>query len=477
MCSSAERRRYTITRPTAETSRRAHSHSDPGGPLKIRRSLAAAVLLATAAAPVVMGATPAFADTAPAGLEQTDPAEAKADEENRAAIERLLVYPNDYLLTAPSEYLREHAAAALAGTPADRAHFLSAEVDKIRRDDARIAISRIMSVGGPVVRNAVNALFGESADDLDALRAFLDVGQYVARAEDENRAEVQRILDDPKSGSTVREGAQKALAGTAADVEQFLRAGAKRAAESDDRILLMQILSRGGPAVQKAANTAMSGPIEDVRQFLSTGQYIARAEDENRAEAQRLVDDPNTGRHVREAAEKALAGTAADVEHFLKAELEPLQASDDRIHVSQIIEAGGPEVQKAGTAVLDGSIADVRAFLKEGQFTARAKDKAAEKAAADAAQSDSGTTRSATTGAPAATAVVPASVTTGTTTASAASTTTASTTAGSTAGQATGGSLAATGSPVPFGQLAAASGAAVLLGAGAVVASRRRSQA
>ncbi|MFI6447320.1 ALF repeat-containing protein [Kitasatospora sp. NPDC050543] len=414
-----------------------------------------------------MGAAPAFADTAPAGQEQTDPAEAKADEENRAAIERLLVYPNDYLLTAPSDYLREHAAIALAGAPADRAHFLAVEVDKIRLDDARVAILRMMNVGGPTVKKAGNAAL--DSDGIEVLRAFLKVGQYAARGEDENRAEVQRILDDPKSGPGVREGAQKALAGTATDVEHFLKAGLKTAAEHDDRVLLSQIMARGGPAVQKAANAAMSGTVEDVREFLKTGQYIARAEDENRAEVQRVVDDSNTGRHVREAAEKALAGTAADVEHFLKAELEPLRASDDRIHASQVIEAGGPEVQKAGTAALNGTLADVRAFLKEGQLTARAKDKAAAKAPAEAAQSDSGTTLPAATVAPGSAAVVPASVITGTTT--------ASTTVPFTDGQATGGSLAATGSTTPLGQLAAASGAAVLLGAGAVAASRRRSQA
>lgn len=407
-----------------------------------------------------MGATPAFADTAPAGQEQTDPAEAKVDEENRAAIEKLLVYPNDYLLTAPSDYLREHAATALAGTPADRARFLAVEVDGIRRDDARIAILRVMNVGGPAVRKAGNTTL--DSDDIEVLRAFLKVGQYVARAEDENRAEVQRILDDPSSGRIVREGAQKALAGTAADVEHFLKVGLKSAAEVDDRILLTQIMSRGGPAVRKAANAGLDGTIDDVRAFLKTGQYIARAEDENRAEVQRIIDDANTGRHVREAAEKALAGTAANVEHFLKAELEPLRATDDRIHVSQIVEAGGPEAKKAGTAALDGTIADVRAFLKEGQFTARAKDEAAAKAAAEAAQGNSGTSGPGTT-------VVPASVTTGTTT--------TPTTVTTTDGQGAGGSLAATGSTTPLGQLAAIGGAAVVLGAGAVVASRRRSQA
>ncbi|MFD7828183.1 ALF repeat-containing protein [Kitasatospora sp. NPDC059803] len=447
--------------------------------MKIRHSLAA-VLLAAAAAPVALGAAPAFADTVPAGQGQTDPAETKADEENRAAIERLLVYPNDYLLTAPSDYLREHAGQALAGTPADRARFLAVEADRIRRDDARIAILWTMNAAGPAVKKAANTAFG--SNDLDVFRAYLNVGQYTARAEDENRAKVQQLLDDPNSGPGVREGAQQALAGTAADVERFLNTGLKTAAEHDDRVLLSQIMSRGGPAVKKAANAAMSGTIEDVRAFLKTGQYVARAEDENRAKVQDILADAGTGRHVREAAEKALAGSAADVEHFLKEQLEPLRAGDDRIHVSQLIEAGGPEVRKAGLAALDGGIADVRAFLKEGQFTARAKDQAAAKTTAETtaetatktatetSRGGSGTTQAVAAVTPDA-AVAPASATTGTTT-------TGTTTATTTDGRSTaGGSLAATGTTAPLGQLGAAAGAAVLLGAGAVVASRRRSQA
>ncbi|WP_329485549.1 ALF repeat-containing protein [Kitasatospora sp. NBC_01246] len=435
--------------------------------MKIRRSLATAVLLATAAAPVALGSTPAFADSAPAGQEQTDPAGTKTDDENRAAIEKLLVYPNSYLLTAPSEYLREHAAAALAGTPEDRARFLASQVDRIRRDDARIAISRIMSAGGPVVQKAANAVF--PLDDIEAYRAFLNHGQYEARAEDENRAEVQRILDDPKSGPGVREGARKALAGSAADVERFLKTDLKKAGEDDDRVLLGQIMAVGGPAVRAAAGAALDGTIDDVRAFLKVGQFVARAEDENRAEVRRILDDAGTGRHVREAAEKALAGSAADVERFLKAQLEPLRESDDRIRVSQIVETGTPEVRKAGLAALEGTAADVRAFLAEGRFTARAKDEAAAKAATGAVQSTSGTTQPVP-------AVVPAAVTSGTTATTATTATSATVPTAAVRGTGTG-TLAATGSTAPLGELTAAAGAAVLLGAGAVVASRRRSQA
>ncbi|MFJ3219507.1 ALF repeat-containing protein [Kitasatospora sp. NPDC086801] len=253
----------------------------------------------------------------------------------------------------------------------------------------------------------------------------------------------------------------------------FLAVEADRIRRDDARIAILRTMNTAGPAVKKAANAAFgSNDLDVFRAYLNVGQYTARAEDENRAKVQGILADAGTGRHVREAAKKALAGSAADVEHFLKAQLEPLRASDDRIRVSQLIEAGGPEVRKAGLAALDGGIADVRAFLKEGQFTARAKDEAAAKTMAETAtettRSGSGTTRAVTTVTPDAT-VAPVSVTTGTTTTAAATTTDDR--------GAAGGSLAATGSTAPLGQLGAAAGAAVALGAGAVVASRRRSQA
>ncbi|WP_405017104.1 ALF repeat-containing protein [Kitasatospora sp. NBC_00070] len=425
--------------------------------MKIRRSLAAAVFLATAAAPVAMATTPAFADSAPAGQEQADQAGTKQDEENRAAIEKLLVYPNDYLLTAPSNYLREHAAAALAGSPEDRARFLASEVDRIRVGDAQIAIIRLMSAGGPVLKKAAEAAF--EAEDIEKFRAFLAVGQYTARTEDENRAKVQRILDDPSSGPVVRERAEKALAGTAADVERFLATGYSNGAEHDARIKLSQIMSAGGPAVQKAANTAMSGTVEDVLEFLKTGQYVARAEDENRAKLQRLIDDPSSGPGVREGAQLALAGTAADVEQFLAVGLARAAEGDDRVKLSQIMSVGGPAVKKAANTAMSGTVEDVRAFLKEGQYTARAKDEAAAKAAAEAAQGGSG-------GAKPDTAVVPAADTTGVPV----------TPVTTTDGQDTGNRLASTGTTTPLGQLAGLGGAAVVLGAGVVVAARRRTQ-
>ncbi|MGW2394948.1 ALF repeat-containing protein [Kitasatospora sp. NPDC001664] len=423
--------------------------------MNIRRSLATAVFLATAAAPVA-AAAPAFAEGTPAGLEQIDQAGATvADEENIATIKALLVWPNDYLLTAPSKYLRDRVAAALAGTPEGRAEFVAKEMAQLRMSDARVAIVRTLNGAGPVLQKAARAAF--DSHDLETFRAFLETGQYVARAEDENRAKLQKIIDDLVTGQGVREGARKALAGTAADVEKALNGGLSGAAEHDDRILLMQILSVGGPAVRDAANKAMSGTIEDVRRFLKVGQHVARAEDENRAKLQKIIDDPATGQGVREGARKALAGTAADVEKALNGGLSGAAEHDDRILLSNIMYRGGPAVQDAANKAMSGTIEDVRRFLKEGQYVARAKDEANAKAAAEAEAAKNKPTTGTTV-------VTPATDTTRTVTPTAV-----------TDGQpVAGGRLAYTGTDAPLGQIGAAGAAAVALGAGALIATRRR---
>ncbi|MGW4646214.1 ALF repeat-containing protein [Kitasatospora sp. NPDC004289] len=423
--------------------------------MNIRRSLATAVFLATAAAPVA-AAAPAFAEGTPAGLEQIDQAGATvADEENIATIKALLVWPNDYLLTTPSKYLRDRVAAALAGTPEGRAEFVTKEMAQIRMSDARVAIVRTLNGAGPVLQKAARAAF--DSHDLEMFRAFLETGQYVARAEDENRAELQKIIDDPNTGRGVRDGAKAALAGTGADVANFLKDGIKAAQLEDDRVAVLTIMHSGGPAVKKAGSDALNGTVEDIRDFLKTGQYVARAEDEGRAELRRLLEDPKTGPAVRAAAAKALAGSAADVQAFLTKDLARLAEADDRLLLAQIMTRGGPEVKDAANTAMNGSVEDVRRFLKEGQYVARAKDEANAKAAAEAEAAKNKPTTGTTV-------VTPATDTTRTVT-----------TPTVTDGQpVAGGRLAYTGTDAPLGQLGAAGAAAIALGTGALIATRRR---
>ncbi|MFF1906068.1 ALF repeat-containing protein, partial [Kitasatospora sp. NPDC058218] len=144
-----------------------------------------------------------------------------------------------------------------------------------------------------------------------------------------DRAEIQRILADKSTGRGVREAAEKALAGTAADLRHFLTVELDKQRQDDDRVEVSKLIATGGPAVKKAAAAALSGTYADLVTFLKEGQFTARAEDDDRAEIERILADKSTGRGVREAAEKALAGTAADLRHFLTVELDKQRQDDD----------------------------------------------------------------------------------------------------------------------------------------------------
>ncbi|WP_327681784.1 ALF repeat-containing protein [Kitasatospora sp. NBC_00458] len=449
-----------------------------------------AVIVAAALAPTVL--FPSMASAAdqpkPTGVSGPDAAsdavEDSQEAQDRAEIQRIL---DD---KATGRGVREGAQKALAGTAADLRHFLTVELDGLRQEDDRVEAFRLIATGGPAVKKAATeALRGSHAD----LVKFLKEGQFAARAEDDDRAEVQRILADKDSGTSVREAAQKVVDGTAAELRHFLEVDLENARITDDRVRVVQILSTGGRSVKAAAEKALrvNSP-EAIRKFLTEGQFTARAEDD-RVEILTLIGGKDVSPAVFEAAQKALGGTPAQLRHFLTVELPNIREQDDRVKLSQIMHVGGPAVRKAANAAMSGSHADVLKFLREGQYTARAEDEAAAAAEAAAKQTtppvqpgqsqntgaghvqpaaqttQTGQTAqtAAVTGAQATPAVVPAKAA-GTTTGTTATGTTAGTTA------AVSGQLAATGVDEGLGWEAGGAAAAVAAGAALVAVSRRR---
>ncbi|MFD7417332.1 ALF repeat-containing protein [Kitasatospora purpeofusca] len=341
-----------------------------------------AVVAAAVLAPAVLFPSSASAADAPrptgasgpdngsAGTPDAAPTDAGQEDLDRAEVRRILADK------ASGVSVREAAEKALAaGTAAALREFLTTGLQNARYIDYRVDTLRILGVGGPAVKKAADtALRGSYAD----LVKFLEEGQYTARAQDD-RAEVERILADPATGRLVREGAQKALdAGTPAALRHFLTVDLPKWRESDDRVKLVQIMSKGGPAVQAAAIAAMDGSYADIVKFLQEGQYTARAQDD-RAEIERILADPATGPDTREAAQKALdTGTPTALRHFLEVELPNRREGDARLKLTQIMFMGGPAVKDAANTAMMGSYADVVKFLEEGQFTARAQDDRAE---------------------------------------------------------------------------------------------------
>ena len=91
-------------------------------------------------------------------------------------------------------------------------------------------------------------------------------------------------------------------------MRQFLEAGQYSARDTDDRIRVSQIMSRGGNAVQKAGQIAMNGTMEDIRAFLAFGQYVAAAKDEAAARKKAAEAAAKEKAAAEAAAEEQSAG-------------------------------------------------------------------------------------------------------------------------------------------------------------------------
>ncbi|MEU6236520.1 polymorphic toxin-type HINT domain-containing protein, partial [Kitasatospora sp. NPDC047058] len=126
------------------------------------------------------------------------------------------------------------------------------------------------------------------------------------------------------------------------------------------------------PWTQAAAQTALEGSDDAVLAFLSSDLATARENDDRSSVIG--IAAVSTNLEHKLAAETASVGTAAQVRDFLTLGAYPGQEHDDRVHLMQIMTAGGPGVQDAANTAMGGTHADVRAFLTKGQYIAREHD-------------------------------------------------------------------------------------------------------
>ncbi|MFJ4674982.1 ALF repeat-containing protein [Kitasatospora sp. NPDC088783] len=241
-----------------------------------------------------------------------------------------------------------------------------------------------------------------------------------------------------------------------------------------------------------------------------------------RARLEALLTEPGHSRHFREKVEAALTGTAEEMRHFLDVELPALIASDNRVKLSQFIadpvisaglraqalavleegdsgaiadflerapglrhtdyriqvvqamSVGGPEVRKAANAALSADTLEaLRDFLTKGLKEAQERDKAAEQQGGRSDGEDgNGDGNGDGDGGKDEDGRQPGNGDSGAVQAGLTTTTTGTTT--TTTG--TGTELASTGPGTPLGAVATTGAAAIVLGAGTLVAARRRRQ-
>ncbi|MFH8558375.1 LAETG motif-containing sortase-dependent surface protein [Streptomyces celluloflavus] len=198
-----------------------------------------------------------------------------------------------------------------------------------------------------------------------------------AKADENNRFAILKIIDKSKPGSRVYEAAQAAMNGSPEDRVRFLDEGYELAQFADDKLRTAQILSIGGKGVRREAGEALKkGTHEALRQFLEVGQYQARDED-NAVEITSMLVTAKPGSVLYDAIQEALDGSPEDRTRFLEVGQHAARETDDRIRATRIAMTGGPHVKEAAKKALrSGKAEDIRRFLDVGQYEARKLDEA-----------------------------------------------------------------------------------------------------
>lgn len=302
----------------------------------MKLSRIAAAVTTAALAPAVLLASPAFADTNQAAGATTNPPaptapdrEAAEDsDEDQAEQDRKTILA---IIADPmaSEYMKEAGHKAIADGPAAMRTFIETDQHRIRLDDYRIAIIRLLHSAGPSLEEGINGFLKTDGRTLADLRHFYEVTQHKLR-------------------------------------------------DIDNRVEIARLANTAGPALKEAVKKALLGTPADRIAFLEKDRHIAQAEDD-RAELAR-IDEGWDGPILSEAISKLLNGspTPAELRHFLEVTQHELRDQDNRVEIAQIIDGGGPELVKAGRAALAGTPADRAAFLLTGQHEARKKDEKAQ---------------------------------------------------------------------------------------------------
>ncbi|TXS53007.1 hypothetical protein EAO75_01770 [Streptomyces sp. uw30] len=187
----------------------------------MRPTRMALALVSTALAPALLLATPAIAaESAPSSATTVATASDMSDDDVRVAIMRIIGDPS----TGKAVYAA--AQKAMDGTIEDQRYFLETGRGIAQAEDDRVAIARILATADPktdkaVIREANEAL---DANTPEALRAFLETGYRLARAEDD-RVRIARILADPTISDALRAAAEEAIDGTPEELRYFLEVG------------------------------------------------------------------------------------------------------------------------------------------------------------------------------------------------------------------------------------------------------------
>jgi|GEM_PF-1611248 len=254
------------------------------------------------------------------------------------------------VLAASTDSPVTHQAAtdALAGTDEQLHAFVDGGYLAAWHADERLRLARVLDAAtGPAVTAGVQAALASS--DPAVWSAFLSTGLAQAQRADD-RLEVARVLD-AATGPAVRAAAQAALASSDPDaVSEFLATGLAQAQYADDRLMAATMLTGGannsGPALDAAAQAALAGTPAELREFILHGQYTARALDAEAAAPAVPAAPP---------APAAPADPPAAAPQPVQVAASPAASSNAAVLAATGSSAGAPVAALAATALLVGT--------------------------------------------------------------------------------------------------------------------------
>jgi hypothetical protein len=218
------------------------------------------------------------ADTKRLITEANDPATPRSDAISKARQVALT------LATADGSWTRTAAEEALTGDDALALEYVRTGVQLATGQDNRATLAGLMVTGTAALRAAAKA----ALDGTDAEVAnFLKTMNYPERVT-EDRLKVNQLLAAAQAAgdAAMIDQAQRALDnGTGEALRDFLQTGQYVAAAADQRVKVNQVLSSpdSGPELKAAAQIALDGPPAFLEQFLSTQRYSAAQRDQDTA--------------------------------------------------------------------------------------------------------------------------------------------------------------------------------------------------
>lgn len=128
--------------------------------------------------------------------------------------------------------------------------------------------------------------------------------------------------------------------------------------------------------VLAATGSSSSSGVAAVVATDADSPYDTMSEDDLRIAVLRILADPATGKGVDREARKALDGTVEDLRNFLKTGRAIAQDEDNMVAIARILAqpTSGKAVKREASKALDGTAADRAYFLQTGLRLAQAED-------------------------------------------------------------------------------------------------------